>query len=91
MKKRLFALFLALTMLLTTSAFASECVVEAGDSLWTLAQKTLGSGFKWEEIYEANKDQIKDPNLIYVGQKLTIPSSETTVPVATPEPTPPSP
>lgn len=88
MKKRLFALFLALTMLLTTSAFASECVVEAGDSLWTLAQKTLGSGFKWEEIYEANKDQIKDPNLIYVGQKLTIPSSETTVPVATPEPTP---
>ena len=88
MKKRLFALFLALTMLLTTSAFASECVVEAGDSLWTLAQKTLGSGFKWEEIYEANKDQIKDPNLIYVGQKLTIPSSETTVPVAPPAPTP---
>ncbi len=51
MKKRALALFLALTMLLTTSAFASEYVVEEGDSLWKIAQETLGSSFKWEEIY----------------------------------------
>ena len=88
MKKRTLALFLALTMLLTTSAFASEYVVEESDSLWTIAQETLGSGFKWEEIYEANKDQIKDPNLIYGGQKLTIPDGEPTAPVVTPAPEP---
>lgn len=88
MKKRTLALFLALTMLLTTSAFASEYVVEEGDSLWKIAQETLGSGFKWEEIYEANKDQIKDPNLIYGGQKLTIPDGEPTAPVVTPAPEP---
>ncbi len=88
MKKRALALFLALTMLLTTSAFASEYVVEEGDSLWKIAQETLGSGFKWEEIYEANKDQIKDPNLIYGGQKLTIPDGEPTAPVVTPAPEP---
>ncbi len=88
MKKRTLALFLALTMLLTTSAFASEYVVEESDSLWKIAQETLGSGFKWEEIYEANKDQIKDPNLIYGGQKLTIPDGEPTAPVVTPAPEP---
>lgn len=88
MKKRTLALFLALTMLLTTSAFATEYVVEAGDNLWKIAQKTLGSGFRWEEIYEANKDQIKDPNLIYVGQKLNIPDGEIVEPVATVEPEP---
>ncbi|MDE6107443.1 MAG: flavocytochrome c [Oscillospiraceae bacterium] len=86
MKKRMLAMFLALTMLLSTSAFASEYVVEAGDNLWKIAQKMLGSGSKWEEIYEANKDQIKDPNMIYVGQKLTIPDGQTTEPEVTPAP-----
>lgn len=49
--------------------------VVAGDSLWKIAAKTLGSGAKWEAIYNANKDIIKDANLIYVGQVLYIPAA----------------
>ena len=44
-----------------------------GDSLWKIAQKQLGSGKKWTELYEANKDTIKNPSLIYIGQTLIIP------------------
>jgi len=58
-------------------------------------------GVKWQAIYEANKDQIKDPNLIYPGQVLTIPACDNdatqTPPAAPPAqgtgpaPTPPAP
>ena len=47
--------------------------VVRGDSLWKIAQKQLGSGKKWTELYEANKDTIKNPSLIYIGQTLVIP------------------
>ena len=46
--------------------------VVAGDSLWKIAQKELGNGSKWKQIYEANKKQISNPNRIYVGQELVI-------------------
>jgi len=49
--------------------------VVAGDCLWNIAAKHLGSGFKWSAIYEANKNLIKDPNLIYIGQHLVIPAA----------------
>ena len=76
--KRVLALILALVMVLGCigTAAAAEYTVEKGDSLWKIAKEHLGSGFKWKEIYEANKDQIKDPNLIFVGQKLEIPGEE---------------
>ncbi len=64
-----------LTLALAAPAMAADYTVVKGDSLWTIAQKELGSGYKWREIYEANKDTVKDPNLIYVGQTLTIPDS----------------
>ena len=51
----------------------SHTVVK-GDCLWNLAVKYLGSSYRWSEIYEMNKSVIKNPNLIYVGQVLTIPS-----------------
>ena len=47
--------------------------VVRGDSLWKIAQKQLGSGKKWTELYEANKSTIKNPSLIYIGQTLIIP------------------
>jgi nucleoid-associated protein YgaU len=47
--------------------------VKAGDTLGKIAQALLGDGSRWPEIYEANKDQIADPNLIEVGQELVIP------------------
>lgn len=46
--------------------------VVAGDSLWKIAQKELGNGSKWKQIYETNKKQISNPNRIYVGQELVI-------------------
>ena len=47
--------------------------VKAGDTLWAIAKNYYGSGAKYTKIAEANKDQIKDPNLIYVGWVLKIP------------------
>ncbi|MBQ9647188.1 MAG: LysM peptidoglycan-binding domain-containing protein, partial [Oscillospiraceae bacterium] len=38
--------------------------------LWSIAQKLLGSGRLWGTLYELNKDQIKDPALINIGQVL---------------------
>ena len=49
--------------------------VVSGDSLSKIAQKQYGDSTKWKEIFEANKDQIKDPNLIHPGQKLKIPKN----------------
>ncbi|HHU72574.1 MAG TPA: LysM peptidoglycan-binding domain-containing protein [Clostridiales bacterium] len=48
-------------------------VVE-GDNLWKIAKKQLGSGSRYVEIYELNKDQIKNPNMIYIDQVLVIPA-----------------
>lgn len=52
---------------------AATYVVMPGDSLWRIAARTYGAGSKWRTIYEANKDIIRNPNLIYVGQVLTLP------------------
>ena len=47
--------------------------VVRGDCLWNIAKKFYGNGSQYTKIYNANKDKIKNPNLIYVGQVLTIP------------------
>lgn len=49
--------------------------VVKGDSLWKIAKAAYGKGSMWKVIYEANKDLIKNPNLIYVGQVLEIPAN----------------
>jgi len=49
-------------------------VVKAGDSLSKIAKEVLGDASRWPEIFEANKDKIKDPNLIHPGQELKMPS-----------------
>lgn len=45
------------------------------DCLWNIAKKPrfYGDPWKWKRIYRANTDKIKDPDLIYPGQRLTIP------------------
>ncbi len=45
------------------------------DCLWKIAQRPeiFGDGSRWREIYEANRDIIKNPNLIFPGQLLKIP------------------
>ena len=52
---------------------AKSYSVKKGDSHWKIAKKQYGKGSSWTKIYNANKDKIKNPNLIYPGQKFTIP------------------
>jgi nucleoid-associated protein YgaU len=50
------------------------------DCLWNIAKKPdiYNDPFAWPKIWHANSDQIKNPDLIYPGQQLTIPKSEVT-------------
>jgi nucleoid-associated protein YgaU len=47
--------------------------VEKGDTLWKIAEKHLGEGAKYQEIFEANRPMLNDPDKIYPGQMLRIP------------------
>jgi nucleoid-associated protein YgaU len=47
--------------------------VVSGDSLSKIAKHFYGDPAKYQKIFEANRDQLKDPNLIKPGQKLRIP------------------
>jgi len=47
--------------------------VQAGDTLGKIAQEMYGDGSRWREIWEANKGDIPNPDLIQVGQELVIP------------------
>lgn len=47
--------------------------VQSGDTLSKLSQEFLGGPNKYMEIFNANKDQLSDPDKIQVGQKLKIP------------------
>ncbi len=48
--------------------------VQPGDSLSKIAKNFYGDPMKFQAIFEANQPMLKDPNLIYVGQKLRIPT-----------------
>ncbi|MGO1540156.1 MAG: LysM peptidoglycan-binding domain-containing protein [Luteimonas sp.] len=47
--------------------------VQEGDSLSAIARKLYGNANRWQEIYEANRNQLDDPDLIKAGQVLRIP------------------
>ena len=47
--------------------------VQKGDSLSKIAKREYGNANDWKKIFEANRDTIKDPDLIYPGQELKIP------------------
>ncbi len=55
------------------AATARSYVVKSGDSLSKISQQFYGDANQWRKIYEANRDQIKNPDLIYPGQTLVIP------------------
>jgi nucleoid-associated protein YgaU len=50
--------------------------VSRGDSLWRISQVTYGEGMRYSVIYKANKEQIRNPNMIYPGQTFVLPTSE---------------
>ena len=59
----------------TGTAADGSYVVVAGDSLSKIAKREYGDMNQWRRIFEANKDQISDPDLIHPGQTLRIPRS----------------
>ncbi|MDB5631497.1 MAG: peptidoglycan-binding protein, partial [Tardiphaga sp.] len=48
--------------------------VSRGDSLWRLSRDTYGAGTRYAVIYKANREQIRNPNLIYPGQIFVLPT-----------------
>ena len=49
-------------------------VVQPGNSLWRIARRRYGLGPQYVQIFEANRDQISDPDLIYPGQIFELPT-----------------
>jgi nucleoid-associated protein YgaU len=49
--------------------------VQPGFTLWGIAQERYGDGVMYVQVFEANKDKIKDPNLIYPGQVFSVPET----------------
>lgn len=47
--------------------------VQQGDSLWRIAECELGSGARWQELHELNRNCISDPGRIHVGLRLRLP------------------
>lgn len=54
-------------------AVSSTYTVQKGDSLSRIAKRELGSFDRWREIYNANRDKIKDPNVLTLGSQLVVP------------------
>jgi nucleoid-associated protein YgaU len=48
-------------------------VIQPGNNLWRISRVLYGTGSKFTTLYEANKDQIRNPNLIYPGQVFRTP------------------
>ncbi|MCU0521071.1 MAG: LysM peptidoglycan-binding domain-containing protein [Anaerolineae bacterium] len=63
---------------------ARKYTVKSGDTLSKIAKETLGDADRWKEILEANKDKIKNPNVIQPGMELDIPTKPTELPKVKP-------
>ena len=57
-----------------TALAGGRIVVQPGNSLWKLARESYGQGVRYTVIYEANKDQITNPDLIFPGQVFSVPA-----------------
>ncbi len=55
------------------AALGQYHVVVKGDTLGKIAEKYYGDPSLYKDIFEANKNVLKDPNKIFPGQKLRIP------------------
>jgi nucleoid-associated protein YgaU len=62
---------------LPAEAFSEQrIVVQPGNNLWRIARATYGRGTRYTVIYQANKDQIADPNRIFPGQVFALPTAQ---------------
>ena len=60
----------------TSNSIATLVTVQKGFTLWGISRKNYGLGRLYVRIYEANQDQINDPDLIFPGQIFVVPSEE---------------
>ena len=51
--------------------------VQKGDTLWKVAEKAMGNGARYQDIFEANRPMLSHPDKIYPGQMLRIPQGGT--------------
>jgi nucleoid-associated protein YgaU len=58
----------------TATSKAPTKVVSRGDSLWRISRLTYGDGKRYAVLYKANRGQIRDPNRIYPGQIVVLPT-----------------
>jgi soluble lytic murein transglycosylase-like protein len=74
-----------------SGSVAHTYLVQPGDTLWAIAQRFYRDPQMWTHIYRANRAQIRDPNLIFPGQELTIPQGASTRTTTPPPPAAPPP
>lgn len=73
----------------TPEAGGGTYTVQSGDSLSAIAQRLFGDANRWHELFELNRDQIENPDLIYPGQVLKLPGAAPAAPPpAAPPPAP---
>lgn len=65
---------------LTVQAENGVYIVKRGDNLHKIAKEVYGDAEKWSVIYEANREQIKDPNKIWAKQNLITPDAANATP-----------
>jgi nucleoid-associated protein YgaU len=56
--------------------------IQPGQNLWTIARRAYGQGIRYTVIYQANRQEIRNPDLIYPGQVFALPDG--TAPPAMP-------
>jgi nucleoid-associated protein YgaU len=54
----------------------AEYTIKIGDTLWDISQQAYGTGYKWTEIYNANKETLQSPGILHVGDKISLPNVE---------------
>jgi nucleoid-associated protein YgaU len=57
------------------TARPTQVIIQPGNNLWKLSRQIYGKGMMYTVIYEANKDQIRKPELIYPGQIFLTPEA----------------
>jgi nucleoid-associated protein YgaU len=50
-----------------------EYIINRGDTLSKLAELYYGTQSKWGKIYEANRQTVRNPHYLYIGQRIIIP------------------
>lgn len=62
-------------------------IVQQGDTLSKIARRVYGKASLYLQIYEANRDRIDDPDIVFPGQELRIPPRPDAPPLSAPQPT----